>query len=347
VERGVRARAPPARPARRARACRERAGRAPVRAHCAGRPRLPFRPLVVVVRRRGGGRPPGDRDAPVALARVEAAQGREDDCRLHAQQALALAEEIGAESVTLLARAALGLLELGLGRAEAAAAELEHVRRASEAREIGDPGTVQWAPDLVEAYARLGRGDEAAAALAELEARAAATGRLWARAAAERGRGLLAADDEEAQQAFEAALAEHGRLDSPFERARTELAYGERLRRARRRIEARTWLRAALETFERLGAVPWMDRARTELRASGETLRRRDDVPLQELTPQELQVALLVAQGATNREAGAALFLSPKTIEAHLGRVYRKLNVRSRTELAHAIAREDVAVGTT
>jgi DNA-binding CsgD family transcriptional regulator len=83
------------------------------------------------------------------------------------------------------------------------------------------------------------------------------------------------------------------------------------------------------------------------LHASGETLRRREDLPLQELTPQELQVALLVARGATNREAGAALFLNPKTIEAHLGRVYRKLGVRSRTELAHAIASEGAAVGAT
>ena len=98
----------------------------------------------------------------------------------------------------------------------------------------------------------------------------------------------------------------------------------------------------AIERFERLGAVPWTDRATTELRASGETIQPGGVIATNELTPQELQVALTVAKGATNREAGAALFLSPKTIEAHLGRIYRKLDVRSRTELAALLAREEV-----
>src|SRR5207248_7148388 len=89
-----------------------------------------------------------------------------------------------------------------------------------------------------------------------------------------------------------------------------------------------------------LGAVPWIERARTELGATGEKLRPRDVTTFDELTPQELQVALIVAKGATNKEAGAALFLSPKTIETHLGRVYRKLGVRSRTELAHLLGTE-------
>ena len=92
--------------------------------------------------------------------------------------------------------------------------------------------------------------------------------------------------------------------------------------------------------FERLGAVPWLERARTELGATGERARRSEPLLSQELTPQELQVALVVAQGATNKEAGTRLFLSPKTIETHLGRVYRKLNVRSRTELARLLASE-------
>ncbi len=117
-----------------------------------------------------------------------------------------------------------------------------------------------------------------------------------------------------------------------------ELALGERLRRARRRSDSRQPLRAALETFDRLGARIWADRARTELAASGETARSRDPYASEQLTPQELQVALVVAQGATNKEAAAALFLSPKTIETHLGRVYRKLDVRSRTELARLLA---------
>jgi DNA-binding NarL/FixJ family response regulator len=131
----------------------------------------------------------------------------------------------------------------------------------------------------------------------------------------------------------------HARTDMPFERARTELCFGERLRRARRRAEARGQLHAALQTFERLGAEPWADRARNELRATGETVHR-DRSASDELTLQELQVALKVSEGATNREAAAALFLSPKTIEAHLSRIYSKLAIRSRTELAHRFAQD-------
>jgi DNA-binding NarL/FixJ family response regulator len=102
-------------------------------------------------------------------------------------------------------------------------------------------------------------------------------------------------------------------------------------------------LRAALATFERLNAEPWAQRARRELAASGEHVRARRDVPTRELTPQELQVALAVADGATNREAAAALFVSPKTVEAQLTSIYRKLNLRSRTQLARAMHMESTA----
>jgi DNA-binding CsgD family transcriptional regulator len=272
------------------------------------------------------------------LARVEAGQGREDDCRAHVTEARDLAEPgVGAASV--FAVAALGLLELGLGRSDEALPPLEHVASEARIHELAEPTVFESAPDLVEAYARAGRRDEAARTLAGLEVQAEASASSWALAAAARCRGLLAADD-----AFEADFARALELEeaigSPFERGRTQLCLGERLRRARRRKDARESLRAALEQFERLGAAPWAERARAELRASGETLRRRDAEAPEELTPQELQVALLVAKGATNREAGAALFLSPKTVEAHLGRVYRKLGLRSRTELAVRLAHE-------
>jgi DNA-binding NarL/FixJ family response regulator len=140
---------------------------------------------------------------------------------------------------------------------------------------------------------------------------------------------------------FLSSLDEQEQLPRPFERARTELCYGERLRRARRKSDARHHLELALRTFEELGARPWAGRARSELQALGIRVPRRASATELELTPQELRVALAVREGATNREASAALFLSPKTIEAHLSSIYRKLGVRSRTELATLLARNE------
>jgi DNA-binding NarL/FixJ family response regulator len=139
---------------------------------------------------------------------------------------------------------------------------------------------------------------------------------------------------------FEEALNLHrsGSVTSAFEVARTQLCYGEVLRRRRERITAREQLRAALQTFEQLGAEPWANRARAELTATGERARKRSVVSSRDLTPQELQIALAVAAGATNREAAAQLFLSPKTVESHLSSLYRKLNIRSRTDLARLFA---------
>ena len=117
-----------------------------------------------------------------------------------------------------------------------------------------------------------------------------------------------------------------------FQHARTRLAYGERLRRAQRRRDARVQLRAAAEIFDQLDARPWAERARAELRASGETLAVGGDSG-EQLTAQELQIALLVTEGQTNAEVGRALFLSTRTVEFHLSRAYRKLGVSSRTEL--------------
>jgi DNA-binding CsgD family transcriptional regulator len=150
----------------------------------------------------------------------------------------------------------------------------------------------------------------------------------------------MLSSDEDSDDLFRSALTSHERDPSDFERARTELCFGERLRRSRRQTDAREPLRSALATFDGLGADPWAERARIELTASGEAARRTAPSASNQLTPQELQVALVVGQGATNREAGVALFLSPKTVEAHLGRIYRKLNVHSRTELARVLAGE-------
>ncbi len=124
----------------------------------------------------------------------------------------------------------------------------------------------------------------------------------------------------------------------PFERARTELVLGERLRRVRRRADAREHLQSAFDLLERLGAERWAERARMELIATGGRVAQRPPSALDELTPHELQVALLVAEGRTNREVGAALFLSRKTIEHHLSAIYRKLGLRSRSQLAALLA---------
>jgi len=196
---------------------------------------------------------------------------------------------------------------------------------------------VQWAPDLIEAQVRSGHVDDARAALDDFEEQARSTGRVWALAAAARCRGLLAPCDA-FDEPFVEARERHESTPTPFEVARTELCYGERLRRARRRADARPPLRKALALFERLGAEPYAERTRSELRATGEAVRSGDAARSDDLTPQELEIARLVAGGATNREAAAALYLSPKTIETHLGRVYRKLRVRSRTELARVLA---------
>jgi DNA-binding CsgD family transcriptional regulator len=156
-------------------------------------------------------------------------------------------------------------------------------------------------------------------------------------------RGLVA-DEDDFEPEFRHALSLHERADDAFARARTELAFGERLRRAGRRRDARVQLRAALKTFDELGARPWSERASTELRASGETLRRRQPHEAEELTPQELQIALLVAEGKTNKEVGATLFLSHKTVEFHLGRIYRKLSIGSRAELIRQFAAGEALV---
>jgi DNA-binding CsgD family transcriptional regulator len=198
---------------------------------------------------------------------------------------------------------------------------------------------IESTPDLIETYMSTGHVAEAREELLALERAAARTDNANARAAALRYRGLL---DEggEFEDLFFAALKEHDRLPRPFERARTELCFGERLRRERRKSEARLHLDAACSTFDQLGARLWAERARSELRALGIRVPKPASRRSNELTPQELRVALAVSDGATNRETSAALFLSTKTIEAHLSSIYRKLGVRSRTELASLMARD-------
>lgn len=197
--------------------------------------------------------------------------------------------------------------------------------------------------DLIEAHVRLGERHEAERKLADLLGHAEESRSPWALAVGARCRALLA-EEGDVDEAFAAALEPQAGEPGAWERARTELAYGERLRRRRQPRAAREQLHAALTTFERLGSKPWADRARAELRASGERLRRRrDPAAHDQLTPQELQVSLAAADGLTSKEIGARLFLSPKTVDFHLGRAYRKLDVRSRAELIKLFAQQAAA----
>jgi DNA-binding CsgD family transcriptional regulator len=265
------------------------------------------------------------------LALHAAVQGREDECRTHAGEALESATALGLGLPAAEASHALALLDLGLGR-PAQAFERLHVL-AEAAPGAGHPRLAHLCiADLVEAAVLAGRADAAETALSSFEHWIAHSNAPPMLALLARCRGQLAAGDAAASH-FAEALRLHAGQDRPFERARTELLYGEALRRARRRLEARAHLRAALETFERLGAVPWEERARRELRASGETARKRDPTTVDELTPQELQIARFVSEGATNRQIAAQLFLSPRTIDYHLRKIFRKLDISSRAEL--------------
>ncbi len=270
------------------------------------------------------------------LAWLQARRGREEECRAHVAEALALCEQLGTRLHQVWASSALGDLALGLGDAAGAAAQFEIQQQLLGELGITDVDLMPGA-ELVDAYLRLGCVDDAHRIGVDYQAAARAKGQPWSLARALRSQGLLAVNGDIAEH-FDQALAYHEQTLDAFETARTRLAYGERLRRARNRVLAREQLRRAVETFERLGARPWAERARAELAATGATLRRRDPSTVDELTPQEMQIALALAGGKTTRETAAALFLSPKTIEYHLRHVYDKLGIHSREELARKLS---------
>ncbi|MFE5862277.1 ATP-binding protein [Streptomyces virginiae] len=269
-----------------------------------------------------------------ALAMPAAVRGEEERVRTLTDEALAYTLPRGVGRGTADALWARGLLELGLGRAEAALEQLE-----AACGEVTHPLLcLPLLPDLIEAAVRAGRPERATDAARSLGEWATALGRTGLAASARRCQALTGPDGE-AEERFVAALALH-EGGSAYDRARTALLYGEWLRRLRRHIDAREQLRAALDGFERLGARPWADRARTELGAAGgETgLTAREDGPISVLSPQEREVVRLAAAGASNREIGAQLFLSPRTVGHHLYRAFPKLGVSSRTELADLLA---------
>jgi DNA-binding NarL/FixJ family response regulator len=232
----------------------------------------------------------------------------------------------------IYANGALGLLELSLADERAAA---EHFRAALlgfEAAGLREPGIYRVHANAAEAALGAGERDIARAIADGLLDHGERTGHRWSRATGWRVRALTAAADgslEVAREAAERALSLHDDLGMPFERARTALAAGIIERRARQRRKAQALLAEACAEFERMGARLWAMRARHELERVG--IRR---APEAQLTPGERSVAELAASGLKNREIAATLFVSPKTVEANLARAYRKLGVRSRSELA-------------
>ena len=274
----------------------------------------------------------------IILATVEAALGDEANAREHAERASRIsAGQSGSRLFEAHSARVRGLLELGAGRPAEAAELLGVAGRFAVAERIGDPVVFSWAAGLTEALVRSGRPDQAARAYRSVLREAERTRRPTAMAAAARCRGLLASSLDEGRQAFEEALAWHARGSLPFEQARTQLCFGEFLQRHRLGVEARTQLGSALATFTRLGAAPWARRAEEQMQTNGLRADRSAPSATERLTPQELQVAIVVADGVTNAEAAARLFRSAKTIEFHLSNIYRKLGIRSRAELVRMV----------
>jgi DNA-binding CsgD family transcriptional regulator len=269
------------------------------------------------------------------LAHVAAVRGDEDGCRRLVDEALAAGSGATMAPGAPWAYWSQGLLELGLGRPRFALDRLSLLTEPSVRHHIS---ALRSVPDLVEAAVRLGVPERADEPLARFEAWAARSGQGWARALVARCRALRA-QPADAEAYFTQALAQHDPHGRAWESARTALLYGEWLRRARRRSEARGHLKAALDTFERLGARPWADRARSELGASGASVTvdqepGRSVAEEAGLTPQESQIVRLAARGLSNRDIAAQLFLSPRTVGYHLYKAYPKLGVVSRGELA-------------
>jgi DNA-binding CsgD family transcriptional regulator len=270
---------------------------------------------------------------------VEAQRGDVQMARHEASHALELESD---GFVGLVSSAALGHLELALGAPQAAvsflASRVDFVRE----ERIVEPGALRFVSDHIEALVAIGRREEAEELLSWYEGNARRLERVSALASSLRCRGLLAAQEgdlEGAMHAYREALDWHDRVEIPLDRGRTLLALGMALRRAKRRREARETLEDALGVFEQIGAALWAARGRAELeRISGRAPSAGA------LTPAEKRVAALVAEGRTNREVAAALFLSERTVEGHLSHVFGKLGVRSRTELARVLAGSDQGV---
>lgn len=270
---------------------------------------------------------------------VDAYTGRETQARSAIGAALAAARTSGAVFMVAAATATLAFLEVSRGDHAAAITVLEPLLASFDPEHGTEIVVGGYLPDAVEALTALSRLDEAESLIAALERNGARLDRPWMLAVGARGRSQwLAAqgDLEAAEQAAVAALTHHGRLPMPFEVARTQLLLGQVQRRRRHKQAAQGSLRAALETFEQLGAPLWARRARAELD------RMIAAVPGGDLTPGERRVAVYAAAGLSNKQIAAELFIAAKTVEMTLSSVYRKLGIRSRAGLFAALHPGDV-----
>ena len=268
-------------------------------------------------------------------AAVAVYTGREQDARADAAAALAIAHECGVPRLAEWPTMSLGFLEVSLGRYAEALTTLQPMLDVFDSLPGSEIMIATFIPDAVEAMVSVGRHADAVPLIEELEQNGARLGRSWMLAVGARCRSMwLAAqgDVEAAARKAEDAMAEHDRLPMPFERARTQLLLGQLQRRQRQKETSTQTFREALQSFESMGTPLWADRARAEL-------ARSKVVPTHDLalTPSERRVAELAASGMTNRDVAAALFISPKTVEANLARIYRKLGIKTRAELGHVI----------
>lgn len=266
-----------------------------------------------------------------SLALVRAHRGQVEDARELASEALILSERAGNVPFMSMTLSVLGFVALSLDDYRAAHSHLGRIADSGTAAGFGEPNVVKFLPDEIEALVALGEVDEARLLTSRLEALGKSLGRSWALATAARCRAHLAAIDgdfEGAQSACEQALSEHARLPMPFELGRTLLVKGMIERRAKQKAAARQTLDQALGIFEHLGAPLWAGKVRQEL----SKIAARG--PVAGLTETESRVAALVARGRTNREIGSAMFVTENTVQTHVQHIFRKLGVRSRTELA-------------
>lgn len=283
---------------------------------------------------------PGNRNVRALLlvrrARFDAVRGDADACQARLDDAERIERHAALINVRLHIASTRALLAIGDGQHERALAHALRARQIAGDMALGLPGLDLFHGDLIEALVRTDQPDAAARTIDELERIAAHLSHAPALAIAMRGR-LLLGTEPEIEALAQTALDHHDQVSLPFERARTLLVLAERRRRAGQRRAARVAASAAHAEFLRLGAVPWARRALTELRAAGARLddldATTDMAVLGALSPQEQQVVRVVVDGATNHEAAMALFLSPKSIERHLTAIYRKLRLRSRSEL--------------